>query len=92
MQPYNKLTTLAPVSVGTGATPLLTQAQQETLGLRGVIMQPASDIYIGDSTVTTASGILVAAGQTLDLAHYAGPIYGVCASGTVSVRVMLGAT
>lgn len=92
MQPYNRLVTKSPVSVGTTATALLSATEQSQAGLRGVILQPAADFYIGDANVTTANGILVAAGQTLDLMHFTGPIYGICASGTVSVRVLMGAS
>jgi hypothetical protein len=47
----------------------------------------AVDCYVGNSDVTTATGLLLAAGESLTLAVTCA-VYGVTASGTATVHVL----
>ena len=80
-----------PVTVGTTATPLLTEAEGSTMGMRTVYVLPASDIYVGGADVTATNGALLClAGISTEIVHKVGQLYGVAASGTVSTRVQIG--
>lgn len=88
---YNGFVHKAAVSVTTSATALLTAAEQSTLGMQGVFILPASDIYVGGAGVTAANGaILCPGGVTTEIPHTRGPLYGITASGSVSTRVTIG--
>jgi hypothetical protein len=79
----------AAVSVGTSAVALPTTALANRQGFMLQNLGP-SDLYIGASTVTTATGVKVPSGSTFSEPAL-GPhvtIYGIVASSTADVRVM----
>lgn len=75
-------------SIGTSAEAVVASALS---GRRRLLIQNlgASPVYLGDSGVTTSSGIRVSAGANVELELGASAdLYAVCASGTADVRVL----
>lgn len=82
------LDTEANVSVGTSATALYSAT---STGARVTIYvnSGAGTVYVGDSGVTTTTGLPVAAGEFFPIDLNAGEVlYGIVASSTSTVRVM----
>jgi hypothetical protein len=81
----SNLKTKPAVSVGSSAAVLLLAANASR---HSALLQPLSvDLYIGDSTVTAATGIKLTAGVINSDIVSTGPLYGITASGTADVRV-----
>lgn len=87
-----------PLSTFISSTVTLTNADtayklpsSEMSGRRQLVIYNASDadIYIGDSTVTTSTGILIPAGGTLCIDASAN-LYAVCGSSGKTIRVLEG--
>lgn len=78
--------TTGAVSVGT--TPTLLHAADDDLISLTVFNNGADPVYLGGATVTTATGIPVAAGQARQLVVTGEAWYGVVATGTADVRVL----
>lgn len=85
--PTNNLKTHAAVSVTSASVKLVLAANP--LRLAALIQPLTTDIYIGDSTVTAATGIKITASDTRILSDEVstGPIYAITSSGTADVRV-----
>jgi hypothetical protein len=83
-------------SVGTSAaqavaeTDLGNAAGSKPQQLRWICYQPNGDVYFGGPNVTTTTGILLAAGQTLWLEATKGLGLYFVASGTTAMRVAIG--
>lgn len=45
-------------------------------------------VYVGDSTVTTSTGHLLAAGEAFGFENYSGAIYAIAASGTPTITTI----
>ena len=75
------------VTVTTSATALASaDSDQDEVAITNT---GATDVYVGPSGVTTASGFPVAAGGSLSVTLPAGEtIYGIVASGTEACRVL----
>lgn len=79
------LTTKAAVAVAVTPTKLI-DANENRLAVL-VANAGTGAIYIGDSAVTTATGIPVAAGATFEIQNCRSAVYGICASATQDTRV-----
>lgn len=77
------------VTVTTSATKLTSPATDNQAG-QSILLQPQAAVFIGDVTVTSASGFPVASGATvaIDLSSGTEDVYAVTASGTASVNVL----
>lgn len=73
------------VSIGTSAAIVLAAASRRT-----VIVQnnhATQILYLGDdSSVTTSTGLKVAAGASVTLQDYIGPLYGIASGATTTVN------
>lgn len=87
MIPYTTLTATR-VTVTTSATLLSAASGRSFLSLRNLHATDA--VFIGASDVTSAAGYSLAAGATLTLEGCGAPVYGITASGTISVSVLAG--
>jgi hypothetical protein len=82
---------MSTVTVTTAAT-LLIQANAQRLSLMIANNDTANSVFIGqDATVTSSNGVPLTAQGTLSedsggTKMYCGPIYAICAAGTVNVR------
>lgn len=77
------------VSVGTTATALSSAADTGGVPGSAIAVVPAAQIFVGTSDVTTETGFPVAANATFTADLGPGEaLYGVAASGTVSVQVL----
>lgn len=71
-------------SVTTTATAILAgRSARESLLVQNL---GSVDVYVGGSTVTTATGIKVAANESLSFDEFVGTLYGIVAAGACDVR------
>lgn len=85
-QSFNTKTTAA-VSVGSTATLILAANADRERAL--IVNNGSQTIYLGkDNTVTTANGLPLAAGASLEDDRTSDAWYGIVASGTADVRVL----
>lgn len=79
------------VTVATTATQLTGGDTGAKSGSFAVANNGAATVYIGGAGVTTATGFPIAAGASMgfDLRSATDEVYGIVASGTVEVRVLL---
>lgn len=77
----------AAVTVATTATLLATaDADGETITVRNI---GEADIFLGNASVTTANGFTLSATEALSFDFEGGAsLYGICATGTVAVRIL----
>ncbi len=77
--------TSSQVSVTTAATALATPSSITEVTLKNTHANEA--VFLGDSAVTTATGLSLAAGATIGLLVDGG-IYGICVTGPITVHVL----
>jgi hypothetical protein len=80
--------TFAPSAVSVGATATLLKDANSSRKELWIANNSSVTVYIGDSSVTTTSGIPVAAGATYIIDSTTAAVYGIVESGTADCRVV----
>lgn len=86
----NELISLAAFTATTTPQQFLTEAQANYPGLRCIVIQPVSDIRVGDGNISTSRGVKVPGGATLIWDKRRGNPYFVTTSGTSVLDLALG--
>lgn len=74
-------------SIGTSAAQIVSGRSQRD-GLVVQNLHATNNLYVGDSTVTTSTGVKVVAGGSITVDELSGPLYGIADGASTDVRVM----
>jgi hypothetical protein len=82
------------VTVGTSSTELVAAGNDEAnaadAGFIYITNNDSADVFIGDDTVTTTTGIIIPAGETFAFhAKRSRPLHGISAAGGANVRYFI---
>lgn len=82
----SSLTLRNPVTVNTSAT--LVASSNATRTAMTLYNSGATDCYIGNSTVTTSNGILLASGERVKITQNISAYYAIVSAGTTTIRIL----